>query len=130
MNEAIENILVVIIMIVFSPHTNAQQIETNPILGFTKGEAAYNITEKKIYLHWQDVEAVNKFLHELGHHIWYYGGVDTITFKESVEVFEWTNAEIIEQFAHYHCDYWMGLRWNSEADSIFYKFYNRYERSN
>ena len=117
--------IIFFMIIVFCTADNAQQIEVNPMLGFSKGGAAYSLSDKKIYLSWEDRETTEKFIHELGHHIWFYGDVDTLAFIESVKEFGWSWTTIREQFAYYHCDYWIGLRWNPEADSIFYKFYNK-----
>jgi len=80
----------------------------------------YDVTAKEITIKGGDTNTLKYFLHELGHHIWFYGDIDTTAYKEKYSEF----GNIRELFAHEHYYYFMGdaMEYSKE---VFDKFYNR-----
>lgn len=91
-----------------------------------EAEGVYNPSTKIIGLseNYYDMDAVHSFIHELGHHIWYYGGIDTTTIIFSLESSYFSHNDILELFAEQHWKYF----WNQAYPAfkkIFDEFYNR-----
>lgn len=89
------------------------------IVNLSHFQPHYNATKKEISLSGGNPNVLKQFLHELGHHIWFYGGVDTLEYKKM-----FTDNNIWERFANEHYYYFL-----DETDyyhkEIFDKFYNK-----
>ena len=97
----------------------ASTIYSQQIVSLSHFQPHYNVIKKEINLSGGNPNILKQFLHELGHHIWFYGGIDTIAYKE---IFKGDN--IWERFANEHYYYFL-----NETDyihkKIFDDFYNR-----
>jgi hypothetical protein len=112
-----------LLVVLFSVIVNAQTIVNSPQLSMTGGSAAYSTGIKEIWLNADDKNslAVERVLHELGHHIWFHGGVDTVAYKN-----RYNDGDVWEAFANDHVYYLLGwLNKNELNYQIFYEFYNR-----
>jgi len=89
-------------------------------------KGAYRLSESKILLDesWIDAGSIKVFLHELGHHIWFNGGIDTTAILNDLAGQYFSRVEIMELFADQHLKYFF----NDCAPAfhnIFEAFYNR-----
>jgi hypothetical protein len=104
----------IILFICFCIPINAQQIIT-----LSHFQPHYNITDKTISLDGGELNILKQFLHELGHHIWFYGGIDTVAYKQIYK-----DDSVQERFAWEH--YWY---FTEQTDNyhkkIFDNFYNK-----
>ena len=89
-------------------------------------KGAYNAQEQKILLSsdWIDAGSIKVFLHELGHHIWFNGGIDTVAILNDLAGEYFTDIEIIELFADQHYRYFFNDA-SPAFRNIFEAFYNR-----
>ena len=89
-------------------------------------KGAYDIQDKKILLSddWIDAGTIKVFLHELGHHIWFNGGIDTTAILNDLAGDYFTKAEIMELFADQHYRYFFSDA-SPAFHNIFEAFYNR-----
>ena len=89
-------------------------------------KGAYNIGKQIIKLqeNWVDARSVHVLLHELGHHLWYYGGIDTTMILLDLTGEYFNRSDVLELFAEEHWKYFF----NDAAPKfkeIFDDFYNR-----
>jgi len=101
-----------------------QVIVNSPVLNFSGGGAAYSVNSTEIFMSDEDRNSIvlHKFLHELGHHIWYSGKVDTVAYKEYYK----SSENIWEDFANDHYFYFMGWLNKKQLNyRIFLEFYNK-----
>lgn len=89
-------------------------------------KGAYRPSDSKILLDegWIDAMSIRVFLHELGHHIWYNGNIDTTAILNDLAGQYFNIAEVKELFAEQHLKYFF----NDCAPAfhnIFEAFYNR-----
>ena len=89
-------------------------------------KGAYDIDAKKILIQqdYYDYTLMKIFLHELGHHIWFNGGVDTTAILNDLAGNYLTTAEVKELFAEQHWKYFFGDA-SPAFHNIFEAFYNR-----
>ena len=120
-------------MILLVSHTYAQQIQIKDQIADTSnfGEklhvgGCYDSDTKLITIekYSYDKDAIHIFIHELGHHIWSYGGVDTTAILNDLKGDYFTRSEIMELFAEEHWRYFWGQA-NPAFKKIFDRFYNR-----
>lgn len=92
--------------------------------------SAYEPLTKIIYLNKYDYnyKLTKMILHELGHHIWFYGGIDTTAILADLVGEYFTKAEVIEMFADQHWRYFFNDA-SPAFRNIFYEFYNRENKS-
>ena len=110
------NKLLLISWITFLTTAYSQQI-----VNYSHFQPYYNVDKKEITLSGGNPDVLRHFLHELGHHIWFYGGVDTAAFREDNN---WYWGDIKELFAHEHYYYFIGEAMSNNR-KIFDEFYNR-----
>lgn len=89
-------------------------------------KGAYDTQSQKILLNdsWVDAGSIRIFLHELGHHLWYNGDIDTTAILNDLAGQYFNVAEVKELFAEQHMKYFF----NDCAPAfhnIFEAFYNR-----
>ena len=107
-------ILTIIIVVLFAITPFSQTI-----VNLSDFQPNYNVNKKEISLSGGNPNILKQFLHELGHHVWFYGGVDTVAYRETFK-----DENIWERFATEHYNYFLGETdyYNKE---VFDKFYNR-----
>ena len=90
--------------------------------------SAYDPLTKTIYLNYYDYDykTAKMILHEIGHHIWFYGGIDTTAILADLKGEYFSHAEILELFAEQHWRYFFNDA-SPAFHNIFYQFYNRDE---
>ena len=106
--------VILILFLVFT--VNAQQI-----VNLSHFQPHYNVDKKEISLSGGNPNVLKQFLHELGHHIWFYGGVDTTEFKKRFYMFD----NIPELFANEHYEYFVDKTCFPYSEALFDRFYNR-----
>ena len=91
---------------------------------YVKG--AYDMDKKNILIQegYYDYDLMRIFLHELGHHIWFYGGIDTTAILNNLAGEYFSKAEVMELFADQHWKYFFGDA-SPAFHNIFEAFYNR-----
>lgn len=119
-------------VLILTTFINAQTIEYKKNIADTikfgyeqDVKGAYNLGDATILLNkdWVDAPSIRIFLHELGHHIWFNGGIDTTAILNLAGDYL-TRIDVMELFAEQHVKYFF----NEAAPAfrnIFDAFYNR-----
>lgn len=127
------SIKLVLFFLAVALNVNAQTIELreNIVDSVKYGQSfsirgMYNVQDKKIMIleEYYDYNLMKIFLHELGHHIWFYGGIDTTAIFNDLAGEYFSNAEVKELFADQHWRYFFGDA-SPAFRYIFEAFYNR-----
>lgn len=129
----LKNLVILFFALIMLMPIKAQTIELrkNIVDSVKYGESfsargAYDFNEKKILIlkDYYDYDLMRIFLHELGHHIWHYGDIDTTAILNNLEGEYFSKVEVKELFADQHWRYFFGDA-SPAFHNIFEAFYNR-----